>query len=102
MNGPDKRIAIIVDPSLSLGLIANTVATIGIGIGAVDADLGNTPLTDVTGRAVKTSANRPAPRRGNRGCNRCRRMKAAADFSSRDHRQKRGYAQSTIWPLPPD
>lgn len=61
MNGPDKRIAIIVDPSLSLGLIANTVATIGIGIGAVDADFGNTPLTDVTGRAVKTSANRPVP-----------------------------------------
>jgi hypothetical protein len=61
MNAPDKRIAIIVDPSLSLGLIANTVATIGIGIGAVEADFGNTPLTDATGRAVKTCANRPVP-----------------------------------------
>lgn len=61
MNAPDKRIAIIVDPSLPPGLIANTVATIGIGIGAVDASFGNTPLQDVAGRAVQTSANRPVP-----------------------------------------
>ena len=61
MTAPDKRIAIIVDPSLPLGLIANTVAAIGIGIGAVDANFGNTPLTDVAGRAMQTSANRPVP-----------------------------------------
>ena len=61
MTAPDKRIAIIVDPSLPLGLIANTVATIGIGIGAVETSFGDTTLTDVTGRAVKNSADRPVP-----------------------------------------
>ncbi len=61
MNVPEKRIAIIVDPSLPLGLIANTVATIGIGIGAVERDFGDISLTDIAGRAVKTSATRPVP-----------------------------------------
>lgn len=61
MNVPEKRIAIVVDPSLPLGLIANTVATIGIGIGAVERDFGDVSLTDVAERAVKTSATRPVP-----------------------------------------
>ncbi|HEY7890097.1 MAG TPA: DUF2000 domain-containing protein [Steroidobacteraceae bacterium] len=61
MSSLDKRIAVIVDPSLPLGLIANTVATIGIGIGAAEVAFGNTPLTDATGRNVLTSANRPVP-----------------------------------------
>lgn len=61
MNDLDRRIAVIVDPSLPLGLIANTVAAIGIGIGAGEAAFGNTPLTDAAGRSVRTSANRPVP-----------------------------------------
>ncbi|WP_439407053.1 DUF2000 domain-containing protein [Bradyrhizobium sp. DASA03076] len=61
MNAPETRLAIIVDPSLPLGLIANTVATIGIGIGAVERGLGDIELTDVAGRAVKTSAICPVP-----------------------------------------
>lgn len=61
MIDPDTRIAVIVDPSLPLGLIANTVATIGIGIGAVAPAFGATTLSDATGRSVQTSANRPVP-----------------------------------------
>jgi hypothetical protein len=61
MSAADKRIAIIVDPSLPLGLIANTVATVSIGIGAVDTGFGNRTLTDVMGRAVKNSADRSVP-----------------------------------------
>ena len=61
MSALDERIAVIVDPSLPLGLLANTVAAIGIGIGAVEAAFGNTPLTDATGRSVRTCANHPVP-----------------------------------------
>jgi hypothetical protein len=61
MNTSDKRIAIIVNPDLPLGLLANTVATIGIGIGAVETEFGATDLMDVTGRTITTSANRPVP-----------------------------------------
>ena len=46
-----EKIAIIVDPQLPLGLVANTVATIGIGLGAVAPDLGGAVLTDAN-RAV--------------------------------------------------
>lgn len=56
-----KRVAIVVDPSLPVGLLANTVATISIGIGAAEPGLGNILLTDADGRAVKTSANCPVP-----------------------------------------
>jgi hypothetical protein len=61
MNTHDKRIAIIVDPSLALGLIANTLATISIRIGAADTSFGDRTPMDVTGRAVKNSADRPVP-----------------------------------------
>lgn len=61
MSMPDRQVAIIVDPSLPIGLIANTVATIGIGIGAADTGLGGTSLTDVAGRTLKTSANVAVP-----------------------------------------
>ena len=36
MSSTDKRIAIVVDASLAIGLIANTVATIAVGLGAVE------------------------------------------------------------------
>ena len=57
----DYRIAIIVDPALPLGFLANTVATIAVGIGAAQPIFGNTVLTDATGRSIHNSANRPVP-----------------------------------------
>lgn len=57
----DHRIAIIVDPTLPLGFLANTVATIAVGIGAAQPIFGNTVLTDVAGRSIHNSADRPVP-----------------------------------------
>ncbi len=56
-----ERLAIVVDPALPVGLLANTVATIGAGIGAVVPALGGTVLTDMAGRSVHNSAALPAP-----------------------------------------
>jgi hypothetical protein len=61
MTDTPLRIAVIVDPSLPLGLLANTVATISIGIGAVQPRFANTPLVDVAGRAFRNSVDRPVP-----------------------------------------
>ena len=55
------RIAVIVDPGLAPGLLANTVATISVGIGAARPAFGNTVLTDAAGRSVWNSADRPVP-----------------------------------------
>ena len=57
----ERRIAIIVDPSLPIGLLANTVAAIGIGLGAAAPAFGNVVLTDAAGRSIHTSADRPVP-----------------------------------------
>jgi hypothetical protein len=56
-----ERLAIVVDPALPPGIVANTVATIGVGIGAVAPMLGSTLLTDTTGRSIHNSADRPVP-----------------------------------------
>lgn len=61
MADADFRIAVIVDRGLPLGLLANTVAAISVGIGAAETGFGNTVLTDAAGRAVKNSADRPVP-----------------------------------------
>jgi hypothetical protein len=61
MSPTDKRVAIVVDPSLAIGLIANTVATIAVGLGAVEPAFGNVTLSDAAGRLIKNSANRPVP-----------------------------------------
>jgi hypothetical protein len=61
MSLTDKRIAIVVDPALAIGLIANTVATIAVGLGAVEPAFGNVTLTDAAGRLIKNSADRPVP-----------------------------------------
>lgn len=58
---PTWRSVIVVDPALGLGFLANTVATIGIGLGAALPGLGNTVLTDAHGRSIHNSANRPVP-----------------------------------------
>jgi hypothetical protein len=42
-------------------LIANTVATIAVGLGAVEPAFGNVTLTDAAGRLIKNSADRPVP-----------------------------------------
>lgn len=57
----DHRIAIIVDPTLPLGFLANTVATVAVGIGAAQPIFGNTVLTDAAGRSIHNSADRPVP-----------------------------------------
>lgn len=55
------RVAVIVDPVAPPGLLANTIATLSIGIGAAYPALGNTFLHDAAGRKLKCSANRPVP-----------------------------------------
>jgi hypothetical protein len=57
----DIRIAIIVNPSLPLGLIANTVGVISIGLGARKPLLGARRLTDRAGRSTDICSNRPVP-----------------------------------------
>jgi hypothetical protein len=61
MSPIEKRIAIVVDPSLAIGLIANTVATIAVGLGAIEPAFGNVTLTAAAGRLIKNSADRPVP-----------------------------------------
>jgi len=61
MSDHDLRIAVVVDPSLPIGLLANTVAAVGIGLGSALPALAGTTLVDADNRAVRTSANRPVP-----------------------------------------
>lgn len=61
MNSEDWRVAIVVDPSLTLGELANTVAVLGIGLGAAHPALAGARLTDGRGRQFRISANRPVP-----------------------------------------
>jgi hypothetical protein len=55
------RVAIVVDPSLSPGFLANTVAVIAIGLGAARPALAGDELADGAGRRYRISANRPVP-----------------------------------------
>jgi len=57
----DVRIAIIVNPELPPGLVANTVGAIAIGLGAKLLALGNSQLTDRDRKVLDTSSNRPVP-----------------------------------------
>lgn len=57
----DRRIAVVVDPSLAPGLLANTVAVIAIGIGAACPTLAGDMLCDIGGHSYRISANRPVP-----------------------------------------
>ena len=58
---PHSRLAIVVNPELPLGLLANTVGAIGIGLGARLPWLGNRPLTDADGRIIDDSSVLPVP-----------------------------------------
>lgn len=57
----DIRLAIIVSPDLPLGLIANTVGAVAIGLGARIPALGADELADRQARRFDISANRPVP-----------------------------------------
>jgi hypothetical protein len=58
---PDLHTAIIVNPALPMGLIANTIGAIGIGIGAKIPQLAADRLTDMHQRSIDISSNRPVP-----------------------------------------
>lgn len=57
----DIRLAIIVNPELLPGHLANTIAAISIGIGAAMPVLGNQHLTDSNQNTIDISSNRPVP-----------------------------------------
>ncbi len=57
----DLRIAIIVNPELSSGLLANTVGAVSIGLGAKLPFIAARQLVDKTGVAIDISSDRPVP-----------------------------------------
>lgn len=57
----DWRVAVVVEPSLATGLMANTVAVIAIGLGAACPKLAGDILTDLGAHSYGISANRPVP-----------------------------------------
>ena len=57
----DIRLAIIVNPELPPGHLANTIAAISIGIGAAMPVLGNQHLTDSNQNTIDISSNQPIP-----------------------------------------
>ncbi|ENN87403.1 hypothetical protein RHSP_27501 [Rhizobium freirei PRF 81] len=58
---PDFRLAIVINPDLPLGLIANTAGAIAIGLGARFPALAARQLVDSEGRTVDISSNTPVP-----------------------------------------
>ncbi|WP_413736503.1 DUF2000 domain-containing protein [Sodalis sp. RH21] len=57
----DLRIAIIVNPALPLGLLANTVGAISIGLAARLPELANQQLSDSRGLIIDISSRLPVP-----------------------------------------
>ncbi|NBN80011.1 DUF2000 family protein [Microvirga tunisiensis] len=57
----DLRIAVILNPALPAGFAANTAATIGIGLAALQPDLAGSRLTDRAGLAIHGSSRLPVP-----------------------------------------
>ncbi|WP_082530107.1 DUF2000 domain-containing protein [Rhizobium sp. Root1203] len=57
----EVRVAIIVNPHLPIGLMANTIGAVSIGLGAKRPGLGGSKLTDLRGRTINVSSNRPVP-----------------------------------------
>ncbi len=58
---PDIRLAIVINPALPLGLIANTAGAISIGLGAKFPALAARQLTDREERTIDISSNMPVP-----------------------------------------
>ncbi len=57
----DVRLAIIVNPDLLPGHLANTIAAVSIGMGAAMPALGARRLTDRRQTAIDISSNKPVP-----------------------------------------
>ncbi|CDN54207.1 Hypothetical protein RG1141_CH18670 [Neorhizobium galegae bv. officinalis bv. officinalis str. HAMBI 1141] len=57
----DIRLAIIVNPALPLGLVANTVGAISVGLGARMPALAARRLTDRENRTIDISSALPVP-----------------------------------------
>ncbi|WP_431223992.1 DUF2000 domain-containing protein [Serratia sp. L9] len=55
------RLAIIVNPELPLGLLANTVSAIAIGMAAKFPMLAGTALSDTNGNRIDVSSKYPVP-----------------------------------------
>lgn len=55
------RIAIIINPALPLGLVANTAGAIGIGLGARIPQLAARSLSDANDRTIDISSRLPVP-----------------------------------------
>ncbi|EEQ01515.1 DUF2000 domain-containing protein [Yersinia rohdei] len=55
------RIAIIVNPELPVGLIANTTGAVGIGLAAKFPQLAGITLSDSTGKEIDVSSTLPVP-----------------------------------------
>jgi hypothetical protein len=57
----DWRIAVMVEPSLSLGELANTIAALAVGLGAAAPHLAGDTQQDATKRCFHVIANRAIP-----------------------------------------
>ena len=57
----DLRLAIVVNPELPQGFLANTVGAIAIGIGAKLPELAARQLVDGQGRRIDVSSTLPVP-----------------------------------------
>ena len=57
----DIRLAVIVAPDMPLGLVANSVGVIAVGLGARCPQLADSALADATGRQFGSVANQPMP-----------------------------------------
>nr|WP_321456769.1 DUF2000 domain-containing protein [uncultured Cohaesibacter sp.] len=55
------RLAIVVNPDMPVGLIANTASAIAVGLGAKCPTLAACNLLDVKGRAIDISSRLPVP-----------------------------------------
>lgn len=55
------RIAIMVNPELPIGLIANTTSAVGIGLAAKFPQLAGTMLSDSGGKEIDVSSKLPVP-----------------------------------------
>lgn len=56
-----RRIAVVVDPGVPLGVLANAVGVVAAGLGAALPALAGEPLQDAAGRRFMASARVPMP-----------------------------------------
>lgn len=57
----DVRVAVIVTPDMPLGLVANSVGVIAVGLGAQCPQLADSALADAAGRQFGSVCNQPLP-----------------------------------------